>query len=342
MTLVDTLVFSGGGPDGVAFIGCVRWLEDQGMLSGGGGGSETAAARPPDHIDHIRTVVGCSAGAIVALMLALRMTSREMEAWLRLGVASGDLTEVAVDGLLLVADRLGVDDGARVLSTLRALLRERFPSLAAEADGDGFDVTFLQLAKATGRDLKVGVACLEDARGMLMSVDTSPDLGVLKAVRMSFSVPLLFTPVVHEGRTYVDGGLFDYCPTQHIESSGAATSTLAVRITVPPVPPRAPGDPPLDFVSYALLLVRAVMMRSSNGRTQRPQAEAAAAAPSPTRVRSVDVPSLLAEGFAGEREGEGRGRMSFDARSMSLVVPAESIDRYLAHGYDAMNIFSRG
>ena len=112
--------------------------------------------------------------------------------------------------------------------------------------------------------------------------------------------------------------------------------------TVPPVPPRAPGDPPLDFVSYALLLVRAVMMRSSNGRTQRPQAEAAAAAPSPTRVRSVDVPSLLAEGFAGEREGEGRGRMSFDARSMSLVVPAESIDRYLAHGYDAMNIFSRG
>ncbi len=310
----DTLVFSGGGPDGVAYVGCVRWLEDRGVLEG----------------EKIRTVVGCSAGAIVALMVALRMTSREMEDWVRRGVASGDLTEVAVDGLLLLADRLGVDDGERIVGALRSLLRERgllvprAPGAGGEGGAEATDVTFLELAKATGRDLQVGAACLEDSRGVLLSVDSTPGLGVLKAVRMSISVPLLFAPVAHEGRTYVDGGLFDYCPTAHIERSRAATSTLAVRISVPPVPPRGPGVP-LDFVSYALMLARAVMMRSAPPPGAA-AAEASAPACGTTRVRSVDVPSLLFDGSG----------ITFDARSMTLIVPAESIDRYVAHGYAAM------
>jgi predicted acylesterase/phospholipase RssA len=336
----DTLVFSGGGPDGVAFIGCVRWLEDHRLLLP----------------DSLRSVVGCSAGAIVALMLALRLGSADMEAWLRAGVGSGDLTDVDVEGLWTIAERLGVDDGERVLVALRTLLRPRF--------GDVTDVTFLELAKATGRDLRIYATCLEDSRGVFLSVDTTPHLGVLKAVRMSFSIPLLFTPVSHEGRTYVDGGMFDYCPTAHIETSGTTTFTVVFRIVVPPhpahpmhsmhcthamgapcsAPSLAPAHTPAatctepadadadadptkkpsaspDVVSYMLMLVRAIMMRSNT--------TSSAARKDSTTVHTVDVPSLLAQ----DSECTDSLGVSFDLRSMSLVVPSSSIDRYIEHGY---------
>ena len=305
MHVFDTLVLSGGGPDGIAFVGCIAHLE----RSGG--------------IRRLRTVVGCSAGAIVALFVALGMTSEDMRAWMKRGVHDGSLVDVDIEGVLTIVDRLGVDDGERVVEALRGALR------ACPRLGGASDATFVELAKATGRNLVVCVSNLEDARQELLGVDTAPDMSVVTAVRMSFSVPLLFTPVRHRGRTYVDGAVFDYCPTTHIATSGDATSTLVLRIE--PVHaharPRGGDDAKEEegedvtapgIVDYMGMLARAMMMR-----TMSCGLPTSSHGPSPTQLTTVDVPSL---------GGGDAPPCSFSLRSLSLCIDDDGIDRYVLHG----------
>lgn len=290
----DTLVLSGGGPEGIAFIGCVSSLESAGALR------------------RLRTVVGCSAGAIVALFVALGMTAEEMRAWMLQGVSDRSLVEVDIEGVLSIADRLGVDDGERVVEALRGAVRSKMKG--AE------DATFVELAKATGRGLVVCVSNLEDARQELLSVDTAPDLSVLTAVRMSISVPILFTPVRYRGRTYVDGAVFEHCPTSHIAASGAATSTLALRIINAVDPPGPPPQQDGDDVggiggiaSYAWLLARALMVRIVDSPPPIPKLPQ-------TQLTVVDITSL------------DPPACRFSLSSLSLCIDEDGIDRYVRHG----------
>lgn len=305
----DCVVFSGGGPDGVAFIGCVRWLEEHGLVTEG-----------------LRTVVGCSAGSIVALMLAMRLRSSDMEAWVRDGVATGDLTEVDLEGIWSIArcERMGLDDGERIMSKIRLMVTRRFGLV-----DDRNDISFLEFAKATGIDLRVSATCLEDCCGVILGMETTPDLGVLKAVRMSISVPLLFTPVYHRGKTYIDGGMFDYCPTSHILDSHIATRTLAFRISsktigccdgqmtkendVTPTPP--------GMMIYITMLIRAAMMRSQSSSSFF--CRGMGMGMELVDVETIEIPSLI----------DGGCGVSFDPLSMALAFPSTCIDAYILHGH---------
>ena len=331
-TSFDTVVLSGGGPDGIAFIGALEELGARGALRG------------------LRTIVGCSAGAIVALFVALGMTAAEMRAWVSKGVEDGSLTEVDVDGMLCVTlaqdqgggARLGLDDGERVVAALRAAVRAcpRLRSAFEEEDGgDGDrrdDVTFLELAKATGRDLVLCATNLEEGRQELFGVDTSPDMGIVKAVRMSISVPLLFTPVRHGGRTYVDGGVVDYCPVERIKASGAATRTLVLRIVPPartlPTDRSVECPPPSGIVEFAWLLSRAVLMRTSSGPILQSaqHANTAVVEGTATSLTTVDVPSLMLD---------DPPVCSFSLLSMTLRLEESGVDAYIRHGRDVARAF---
>lgn len=343
----DTLVFSGGGPDGFAFIGCLRHLEANAMMS------------------RVRTIVGCSAGSIIALFVALGMNSIEIEAWATRGVEDRSLCDVDIEGILSLVERLGIDDGERVMASVRSVVAVRLskiaPRLCAASKGAAAgDPTFLELAKATGRDLVLCVSNLEMGDRELLSVDTAPDVSVSLAVRMSISVPMLFTPVRAKLRadgptcTYVDGGLFDFCPVAHIVTSKSATATVAFRVSLGESSASEHNDVPLTMSTYCALIARAILMRSSH--TSHPTSctctnsgadvDACARAlansgadaggtrvlkhsknPTLTRVRTVDIPSLMLQppdvsGIA----------VSFDVASMSLEVNAEGIERYVRHG----------
>ena len=324
----DTLVFSGGGPDGLAFIGCVRHLESR---SG---------------IDHVRTLVGCSAGSIIALFLAVGMTSHEIEAWATRGFEDRSLCDVDIEGLLSIVDRLGVDDGERVMASIRSAVAEKLskshPRLCASSPrAAAGDPSFIELAKATGRNLVVCVSDLEASERVLLSVDTAPDVGVSLAVRMSISVPVLFTPVrtrLRPGgplRTYVDGGLFDFCPVAHIVSSGAATSTVAFRVSIPEhsaecsVQPQdddqGGGGAELSLFTYGTLIARALLMRSTHHSTEPATAQ-------PTLVRTIDVPSLMLP--SSYYPPGSTAAVVFDTASLSLEVDKDGIERYIRHGME--------
>ena len=289
-------MLSGGGPEGLAFVGCLRHLEGAGMLG------------------RLRTVVGCSAGALVGLMVVVGLESAEIAAWACRGIDDGALSDVDIDGVLpfLMMRRLGLDSGERVVESIRAALRSSPLPLLRGRD----DATFLELAKATGRDFVVGVTNLDTCKRELLSVDTTPNLSVVTAIRMSISVPFLFTPVLYNGCMYADGALLDFCPIDHIRHSGTATSSLVLKMNFGCVSTDSVkrGEPP-DLMTYIGLLARAVLSSS----IERPGMPADV-----TCVKVVEIPELNV-GWA----------LSMDTLSMTLGgggATEEAVERFLRHG----------
>lgn len=175
--MLHTLVFSGGANLATAFFGCVKFLEHAALTS------------------HVHRYVGSSAGAFVALLLALRLSSASARSWTRRLVVQHDMHKISLDSVMRVCDTYGLDSGDRLDQALRATLQEFC---------NDPDITLRDMAKATGNVLVVCTLNVSTGRHEYLSVDSAPDLPVRKAVRMSMAVPLLFRPVRHDGCLYVD------------------------------------------------------------------------------------------------------------------------------------------
>jgi predicted acylesterase/phospholipase RssA len=296
--MYDTLVFSGGGPAAIAFVGSVKYLEHIGS------------------IDSVRTFVGTSAGAIMALLCAIGMTSDELRAWLLHHVGSGELASFDADGILEFSERLGIDDGTNVTGCMRETLIQR---------GYSADPTFLQLAKSTGKHLVVCASNLTEARHAYFSVDNEPAMSVLLAVRMSFGIPILFTPITYRGCMYVDGGMFNNCPVEYVGATRSTSNTLALDIMVAP----DKSDEIKGPCDYVCLLLRTLFVRA-NAASQMAQP----APPSASRVTKVDV--------TPPHDSRGLLWQSFSFTNFAFNVSDDYINARIQHGYDSLQTALEG
>jgi len=74
------------------------------------------------------------------------------------------------------------------------------------------NITFKELFEITQSKLIITGTCINDAVVKYFSVDTYPDMQILKAIRISIGIPLIFRPYLFEGKLWVDGGCMDNFP----------------------------------------------------------------------------------------------------------------------------------
>ena len=151
-------------------------------------------------------LAGSSGGAIMALTVALGYSSSDIEKVLR----ETDMSDFK-DGSYTMLGKaydlifhLGLYKGNAFLKWLGDLIT---------AKGFDVDITFRQLREKTGKDLIITGSNLNRRAVEIYSVDTSPDMEVRKAVRISMSIPLFFQPVkvdtLDGTALMVDGGLLN-------------------------------------------------------------------------------------------------------------------------------------
>ena len=206
------IVMSGGSLKGVSFIGCVRRLEEMNALHGA------------------KNLVGTSFGSLVLFMMALGCSSDDMMANLLSCIgqpsAAAELDPQqqqqqqqrrshakpppALRVLLKCLECGGIDDGGVLLECIKRPLIAKL---------ERSDITFIEFAKQTGKNLVVTGSNLSKKRPEFFSVDTTPDMSVVLALRISASIPFVFDPVVHDGSIYVDGALFNNFPIDWVASS---------------------------------------------------------------------------------------------------------------------------
>jgi NTE family protein len=188
MSQFRNLVFEGGGVKGIAYAGALEVLEQQNIL--------------PD----IRRVAGTSAGAITAALVALGATSREV-AEIVGGTHFRDFMDDSF-GVIRDMDRLIEHYGWFKGDAFADWMRKQILVLC----GDG-EITFAKLEAqvrqpgSQRRELFVVGTNLTLQMPMVYSAETTPDLPVWQAARISMSIPLFFASVFQDRQVLVDGGV---------------------------------------------------------------------------------------------------------------------------------------
>ncbi|WP_291296803.1 alpha-xenorhabdolysin family binary toxin subunit A [Elioraea sp.] len=227
---IENLVFEGGGPKGLVYLGAVQVLEQRGMT------------------ERVRNVGGASAGAMTALAVGLGFTSAEVRGIVE-KQSIGDLTDLGDgDHLTLPAKAIealknlfgtsgtrgrGLYRGEKLLAWIQAMVARRVAEAGPVLAGRGADavsfwnalqqkkgaITFAELARLAvlAPELHIrhlaftGTNFTDQCIEVFSAVDT-PDMPIALAVRISASLPWFFRSVKYQGKEYIDGGLLENFP----------------------------------------------------------------------------------------------------------------------------------
>lgn len=182
-----SIVFSGGGILGTAYIGALQPLFERGLLKS------------------VKRFAGASVGSIFAATLACGGDCDFL-----LKKFNGTDFRIFKDSEWnFVSDcyRLYMNYGYYSGDPLEKWCSE----IVAELTGK-VDITFLELYTRTGNELVIVATNFNRRKSVYFNKDTHPNLPIVKALRMSASYPIFFQPVIFENEYWVDGGLLDNYP----------------------------------------------------------------------------------------------------------------------------------
>jgi len=177
----EILVLSGGSLRGIAHIGVLKALEEK------------------NYLKNIKKIVATSAGGLIAAMFVIGYSPSEQEEIFN----TLDLKLLKnIKGKKLF-DGFGLDTGKKIIVTLEELIKEK-----------NFDVnlTFEELFNHSKIELYLTTVCVNDRKLIYLSHLTHPKMPVIVGIRMSISIPVIFTPYLYENKLYVDGGMMNNFP----------------------------------------------------------------------------------------------------------------------------------
>ncbi|GFR85461.1 hypothetical protein ElyMa_004174600 [Elysia marginata] len=184
----ENLVFEGGGVKGLALIGALKCLDELGILK------------------NIRRFAGTSAGAITAGMIAVGYHYEElMDFW------SGDVESLFSDhscGYLSflpnVLSKFGWNPGNKIMAYMGNMI-------AAKSKTNDPDMTFYDLYRERNVELCIVVTNISQMNTEYCHPKTTPDMPIRQALRMSMSIPGVFTAPTYDNHgqvdVFVDGGV---------------------------------------------------------------------------------------------------------------------------------------
>jgi NTE family protein len=180
------LAFCGGGVRCVGHVGVLKALAQANILG------------------CVKEVVGISAGALFGLMIVLGYTVAQMEE-LAIGFDFTLLGEMNPECIFEFPVTLGINSGESIYKLLGSILKQK---------GFSPDITFAELVKdkRIHKTYKCYAAELQTSIVKEMSYEKTPDMSVVKAIRASMSLPILYTPVKEGDSLLVDGGLLHNLP----------------------------------------------------------------------------------------------------------------------------------
>ncbi len=177
--MIDTLCLGGGGIKGISYLGALIYLQEEKYLD----------------FENINNFVGTSVGSVISFFLNLGFNFYELKDF----VNQFDFKSVTLDiNCNRFLSEYGMDKGDKIVMILKTFLKEKL---------DVDDITFLELNQKTNKDLKIIATNYTKSKCEIFSHTETPDVSVILAIRMSISIPLVFTPVLFNDCYYVDGGI---------------------------------------------------------------------------------------------------------------------------------------
>lgn len=190
---INTLVFSGGGVKGIAYIGVLKYLEEISKSLD----YDKETCNVPNI--NIHTVCGVSIGSIVGLLYVLGYTFQELVKELD----NLDLQKLKNFKINNVLKKYGFDSGLKIINWIESLILKK---------GYSKRITFKQLYDIKGINLQILASNVNKYKYTIFDAVNTPDLMIKDAIRMSISIPFLFTITKYNDDIHVDGALIGNYP----------------------------------------------------------------------------------------------------------------------------------
>lgn len=240
---INTLIVSGGSMKGIAYIGFIKYLNELKILSKNKVENkvENVLDNEKDEVDNEIKKVECeekleleklcesnlpiininriccvSVGSIFGLFYILNYDYLEIIDDV-LKINFKDLIDMRLKNLL---SKYGLATGKKILSWLSGILIKK---------GYSKDITFLQLYNISGIHYEIIATNLNKYNYKIFDYINTPDVKIIKAIRMSIGIPFLFTVEKYQGNIYVDGGLINNYPIKLFDDN--LDNVLGIKLT---------------------------------------------------------------------------------------------------------------
>lgn len=279
----SSIILSGGHIKSASFIGCIKCLEEKGMIK------------------HLRQFVGTSAGAVICYLLALGFSSKDIRDFLINVLHDDKLNNFNIEEICNLFENLGIDSGEKLETIFKKALK-----LKLDINND--DIDFITFAKVTGKDLVICVSNLTKEKEEFFSVDSTPNMSVVTALRASCSLPIIFTPVVINDMMYIDGGAYCNLPLNYIKDVKSRNDVIALNIK------QTNYNNTSDFLNYMRFIIYSILEKKCSYENNDDQ----------------NVLSL----FFDEADD-----LIFSFSDLKLDVKVETVDKLIKKGYEAMKVY---
>lgn len=207
--MFTTLVLSGANTHGVMYAGCVRYLVERGWHKG------------------ITTVIGSSSGALIGFMFALGLSPDQIDKVILNVFCHIGIPCVSVTRLFGAWSSLGILGSEWKKEYLRNVLKNE---LALN------DVSFSDFVELTGKNLVVVGSNVTTHKAEYFSKETTPTMSIIEALDITTCIPFVMKPISYKGSLYVDGGVYNYLPTNLV----CPTERNTTLVLYSPLPERSP------------------------------------------------------------------------------------------------------
>jgi len=190
--MIDTLILSGGGPSGIAYVGIFKALLEKKIIIK----------------SDIKEIIVTSIGIVFAVLYLLDFTPPQMEKIILEteleNILSSDKLEI--DNLLL---DYGLFDNQMIGESVNSFCKHKL----------GKDkITLNELYNEIPIKLTIKVYNTDLGKIEYFSHESEPDIRLYDAARMTTAIPFLFQPIKYKDYLYVDGGVKGHFPIEECQS----------------------------------------------------------------------------------------------------------------------------
>ena len=199
--MIKNLILSSGGVNGYFFVGALKYLLEQNLLS------------------NLENILGTSAGSVFGLLYLLGFSIDEIIE-LVTKMEPSNLLNINAENILTFLDDYGLDDGEKIIKIIRIVCKRKHNIVK---------LTFQDLFNISNITFTVAALNINTKKMLYFSHKNYPNMEVGEAIRMSSSIPILFKPVLFEGNYVVDGGALDPCSLDYFKNP---KETLGLMISI--------------------------------------------------------------------------------------------------------------
>jgi predicted acylesterase/phospholipase RssA len=195
----DTICLSGGGINGLAFIGALYYMESNNYIES----------------TLIKNFVGTSIGAIVCFLLALGYSIKEIYDFILIFNFKTLEIDYSIDTIF---EHHGINNGNKFEHVFSNFIKNKY---------DVNDISFEYLYEKTKNNLLIIGTNFSKKIEDVFSYQKTPNMSIITALRISIAIPIIFTPVIYNSCFYLDGGLTNNFPINYCNQK----TTLGILIT---------------------------------------------------------------------------------------------------------------